>query len=112
MSETNYKPNLALDFVIVALAVAVVVMSSKLGLRAGHPATMGPGAVLGGVYFVYLGLLFLLSYLFPEACYVFSFMRYVSEECSRPRSRHMALFYCGLLLVVGARLLLVGLGVF
>jgi hypothetical protein len=112
MAETNHKPNLLLDFVIVALAVALVLLSSKLGLQAGHPATMGPGAVLGGVYLVYLGLLFLLSYLFPEACYVFSFMRYVSEECSRPRSRHMALFYCGLGLVLGAWLLLVGLGVF
>jgi|ERR1035437_1695744 hypothetical protein len=112
MAETNHKPSLALDCVIVALAVALVILSSRLGLRAGHRATMGPGAVLGGVYLVYLGLLFFLSYLFPGACYVFSFMRYVSEECSRPRSRHMALFYCGLGLVIGAWLLLVGLGVF
>ena len=89
MAETSHKPSLALDFVIVVVAVALVVLSSKFGLRAGHPATMGPGAVLGGIYLVYLGLLFLLSYLFPRACYVFIFMRYVSEECSRPRSRHM-----------------------
>ena len=112
MAETNHKPSLALDFVIVALAIALVVLSSRLGLQAGHSATMGPGAVLGGIYLVYLGLLFLLSYLFPEACYVFSFMKYVSEECSRPRSRHMALFYSGLGLVIGGWLLLVGLGVF
>jgi|WetSurMetagenome_2_1015567.scaffolds.fasta_scaffold740355_2 hypothetical protein len=112
MAETNHKPSLALDFVIVSLAVALVVLSLKFGLRVGHPATKGPGAVLGGIYFLYLGLLFLLSYLFPQACYVFSFMRYVSEEWSRPRSRHTALFYSGLLLVVGAGLLLVGLGAF
>jgi hypothetical protein len=112
MADSNHKPSLALDFLIVALAVALVILSSKLGLRAGYPAPMGSPAVLGGVYFVYLGLLFLLSYLFPEACHVFSFMRYVSEEWSRPSSRHMALFYCGLLLVGGAWLLLVGLGVF
>lgn len=112
MSETNYKPSLALDFLIVAVAVALVVLSLKLGLRTGHSATMGPGAVLGGLYLVYIGLLFLLSYLFPEACYVFSFLRYVSEECSRPRSRHMALFYSGLGFAIGAWLLLVGLGVF
>jgi hypothetical protein len=112
MAQTDHKPSLALDCVIVALAVALVVLSSQLGLQAGHPATIGPGAVLGGAYLVYLGVLFLLSYLFPEACYVFSIMRYVSEECSRPRSRHMALFYCGLGLVIGAWLLLVGLGVF
>ena|ERR1017187_908325 len=112
MAETNHKPHLMLDCVVVVLGAALALLSSRLGLRAGHPATMGPGAVLGGLYLAYLGLLFLLSYLFPEACYVFSFMRYVSEECSRPRSRHMALFYCGLGLLFGAWLLLVGLGVF
>jgi hypothetical protein len=112
MAKANHKPSLALDIVIVALAVAFVVLSSKLGLQAGRPAMMGPGAVLGGIYLVYLGLLFLLSYLFPEVCYVFNFMRYVSEECSRPRSRHMALFYCGVGIVIGTWLLLVGLGVF
>ena len=111
MSERDRKPSLALDVVIVGIAGALIVACSKLGLRAGHAATVGPGAVVGGAYLVYLGLLFLLSYLFPEACYVFSFMRYVSEECSRPRSRHMALLYCGLLSVSGAWLLLVGLGV-
>jgi hypothetical protein len=58
MAETNCKPNLVLDFVIVALAVALVVLSSRLGLQAGHPATTGLGAVLGGIYLVYLGLLF------------------------------------------------------
>jgi hypothetical protein len=112
MAETNRKPNLVLDLVIVALAVALVVLSSMLGLQAGNPAAKGVGAVLGGVYLVYLGFLFLLSYFFPEACHVFSFMKYVSEECSRPRSRHMALFYCVLGLVIGAWLLLIGLGVF
>ena len=112
MAKTNHKPNLMIDCVIVALAVALIFLSSRFGLRAGHSATKGPGTVLGGLYFVYLGLLFLLSYLIPEACYVFSFMRYLSEECSRPRSRHMALFYCVLGLLFGAWLLLVGLGVF
>jgi len=111
MAEANHKPSLAFDFVIAALAVALVVLSSKLGLQAGHPATKGLGAVLGGIYLIYLGLLFLLSYFLPRACYVFSFMMYVSQECSRPRSRHMSLFYCGLGVVVGAWLLLVGLGV-
>ncbi len=67
------------------------------------------GAVLGGVYLVYLGLLFLLSYFFPQGCYVFAFMNYVSEEFSRPRSRHMALLYCAMALVFGVLLLLIGL---
>ena len=111
MAQAPHKPSLALDIVIVTLAAALVVLSFKLGLQTGRPATMGPGAALGGVYLVYLGLLFLLSYLFPEACHVFNFMRYVSEKYSRPRSRHMALLYCGLGLAIGGCLLLVGFGV-
>ena len=111
MAQGRNKPSLALDIVIVMLAAALLVLSSKLGLQSGRPATMGPGSMLGGVYLVYRGLLFLLSYLFPEACHVFNFMRYLSEKCSWPRSRHMALLYCGLGLATGGCLLLVGLGV-
>src|ERR1035437_2233481 len=91
MANVNREHSrLVLDLLIVALAAALVALSSRLGLQAGHTATKGAGAALGGAYLVYLGLLFLLSYLFPGACYVFSFLRYLSEECSRPRSRHMA----------------------
>jgi hypothetical protein len=112
MTENSHKhPNLALDLLIVGLAVALVALSSKLGLQAGHPATRGAGAVLGGVYLIYLGLLFLLSYLFPGICYTFSFMRYVSEECSGPRNRHMALLFFAVGLLFGTWLLMIGLGV-
>lgn len=113
MAETKHKhPSLALDLLVVALAVVLLLLSSRLGLHAGQPAIKGAGAVLGGIYLIYLGLLFFLSYLFPAACHVFSFMQYLSQECSHPRSRYMALFYFGLGLVGGAWLLLIGLGVF
>jgi hypothetical protein len=113
MAETKHKHGrLALDLLVLAPAVALVILSLKLGLHAGQPATKGGGVTLGGIYLIYLGLLFLLSYFFPEACHVFSFMQYLSNECSRPRSRHMTLFYSGLGLVIGAWLLLIGLGVF
>ena len=111
-TENHNHPSLPLDLLILGLAAALLVLSSRLGLQAGHPAAKGAGAALGGAYLIYLGLLFLLSYLFPGACYVFSFLRHLSEECSRPRSRHMALFFFGIGLFFGAWLLLVGLGVF
>ncbi len=112
MPRADYKPKLALDAFIVLVAASLIILSTRLGLRAGEPAVRGPGAILGGIYLVYLGLLFLLSYMFPGASYVFSFMRYISEECSRPRGRYMALLYCALALVFGGWLLLIGLGVF
>jgi hypothetical protein len=69
------------------------------------------GTVLGGVYSIYLGVLFLLSYFFPDRTYVLNILRYVCEECSRPASRYMAWVYFAVLVGVGSWLLLIGLGV-
>ncbi len=66
---------------------------------------------MGGLYVIYLGLLFLLSYFFNRACYVFSFLTFFCTSCSRPASRHMALLYFVLSLVIGLGVLLVGFGV-
>ena len=112
MSQARHsQPNLLLDFVIVIVAAALLVLASSFGLQARHPATKGAGAVCGGLYIVYLGVLFLLSYFFCRACYVFTFLQFVCTSCSCPRGRHMALFYFFLGLVVGSCLLLVGLGI-
>jgi hypothetical protein len=111
MQKSQVHPSLLLDLLIAAIAAALLVAASKFGLEAGHPATKGAGAVFGGVYILYLGALFLLSYIFPRRCYVFSFLGYVCQECSRPRGRAMAWFYFALGAVIGSYLLLVGFGV-
>ena len=112
MAQTRHShPNLLLDFIIIIVAAALMILASKLGLAAGHPATKGAGAVYGGLYIVYLGVLFLLSYFFCRACYVLTFLRFVCTSCSCPRGRHMALFYFFLSLVIGSCLLLIGFGV-
>ena len=106
------QPRLLLDFLIVAVAAALGIFASCFGLDAGHPPSKGVGAVLGSVYVLYLGVLFLFSYFFSDACYVFNLLTYLCEGCSRPRSRYMAWFYFALSLVLGVWLLLIGLGVF
>ena len=111
MEESNRHPSLLLDLLIVAIAVGLLVATSKFGLEAGHPATRGAGSIFGGVYILYLGLLFLLSYFFPRRCFVFSFFGYVCQECSRPAGRVMAWFHFALSVVIGSCLLLIGLGV-
>jgi len=111
MEDSNRHPSLLLDFLILAIAVGLLVAISKFGLEAGHPAARGAGSIFGGVYILYLGLLFLLSYFFPRRCFVFSFLAYVCQECSRPAGRAMAWFYFALSAVVGSCLLLIGLGV-
>jgi hypothetical protein len=114
MTDTKEKhPRLALDVFIIAAGAAFVLLLGAAGAEAGHPIEKGPAAVLGGLYAIYLGVLFLLSYFFPDATYVLCFLKYVCEECTRGgRGRHMAFVYFALGLGFGAWLLLLGLGVF
>jgi hypothetical protein len=114
MSNTNQRyPRLAYDVLIFAAGTAPLLLTWTTGVPAGHPIVKGIGTVVGGLYAIYLGLLFLLSYFFADATYVLSFLRYVCEECTRGgRGRHMAFVYFALGLGFGAWLLMVGLGVF
>ena len=66
MEKSQQPPSLLLDLLIVAVAAGLLVAASKLGLEAGRNAIRGPGAIIGGVYILYIGLLFLLSYFFPR----------------------------------------------
>ena len=90
MSTIKQKhPNLALDALIVAAGVALAILSGHFGAAVGHPLVKGLGAVLGGIYVMYIGCLFLLSFFFPDASYIINFLRYVCEECSRGgKGRH------------------------
>jgi hypothetical protein len=106
-------PRLVLDVLILAAGVAFVLLIGAAGAQAGHPIEKGPAAILVGLYAIYLGVLFLFSYFFPDATYVLYFLRYVCEQCTRGgRGRHMTFFYFALSLGFGAWLLLLGLGVF
>jgi len=112
MAETKHKqPRLLLDFLIVAVAVTLGILPSHFGSEVGHPLTKGVGTVLGSVYVFYIGVLFLFSYFFSDACYVFSLLTYLCEVCSRPPGRYMAWVYFALCLLLSSWLLLIGLGV-
>jgi hypothetical protein len=114
MTDPKQKhPRLALDVLIVAAGAAFTFLIGAAGAQAGHPIQKGTAAVLGGLYTMYIGVLFLLSYFFPDATYVLSFLRYVCEECTRgAKGRNMAFVYFALGVGFGAWLLLVGMGVF
>src|ERR1017187_3194743 len=84
MAETRHNhPSLLLDLLIVAAGAASLIVALRFGLEAGHPPAKGVVTVLGGLYIIYLGVLFLLSYFFSDACFVFSFLSYLCEACSR-----------------------------
>jgi len=107
------RPNLALDALILAAGVALAILSGHFGAQPGHQLVHGPGAVLGGIYIMYIGSLFLLTYFFPDSTYIVNFLRYVCDECSRGgKGRHLALLYFALGIGFGGWLLLFGLGVF
>ena len=98
---------------VVAVGVGLELLAAHFGVRAGQGFARGVGTILGGLSVIYLGSLFLLSFFFPDASYVLSFLRFACEECSRgARGRHMALLYFAAALVFGGWLLLFGLGVF
>ena len=104
------QPSLLLDFRIVAIAAALLILVLRFGLEAGHSAAKGAGTIFGGAYLIYLGVLFLLSYFFSGACYVFNLLTYLCEACSHSASRHWAWFYFVLNVVIGSYLVLMGLG--
>ena len=110
MLEPIQRHKVLLDVLLVAVGASLVVLASRLGLEVGHPIAKGPGTVLGALYILYLGILFLLSYYFPDLCYVLAFLRYVCEAWSRPAGRGTAWFYFALSLALGSYCLLVGLG--
>ena len=77
--ELQRHPSLVLDALIAVIAAVLIVAASKFGLEAGYPATKGAGSIIGGVYVLYLGVLFLLSYFFPSRCYLFKLLVYVAS---------------------------------
>lgn len=114
MADTRQRyPKIAYDFLIVGAGIALVLLISAAGVQVGHPLQKGAATVLGGVYVIYLSLLFLLSYVLSDASYVLSFLRHFCEKCTRgARGRQMAFVFFGLGLVFGIWILLVGLGTF
>ena len=110
-NDQSKKRNLFFDISIVGVAVALIVLTSAFGLKVGTPLEKGAAAVWVGVYVIYLGVLFLLGYLFPRKSYVLEGLIWICENFSHPKNRHMALFYFALSLVTGLLALLFGLGV-
>ena len=111
MPQSRHQhPSLLLDLAILAVGAALLVLALRSGLQAGVPVKRGLGAIIGGLYIIYLGVLFLLSYFFSEASYVFSLLTYICEAWSTPAGRRMAWLFFALGAVLGSWVLLVGLG--
>ncbi|MBS0160741.1 MAG: hypothetical protein JSS26_19345 [Nitrospira sp.] len=59
------------------------------------------GQLLIGLYFLFVGFIFLFSYYIPERSFVFRGFLWFCERASAPGSRKMAFFYFGLCMFIG-----------
>ena len=109
-ATSKLQQKLIFDAAMILGAVGLLVLS----MRTQEPAAPGRQAipsVFVGLYIIYLGVLFLLSYFYSHSSYVLRALMWTCEHCSHPRGRFMALLYFGLCLVAGLCALLVGRGV-
>ena len=109
-STSGILQKIIFDAAVILGAIGLLVLS----IRTPEPA--GPGwqaipSVLLGLYVIYLGVLFLLSYFYSHASYVLGAMMWTCEHVSHPRGRFMAILYFALCLVLGVCALFVACGV-
>jgi len=110
MTEMHTRERgLALGVILILIAAGLLTAAMVFGLQSGPPQK-GFGTILGGLYFQYLGLLFLLSYFFPTRTFLFRGMMWVCEHFSRQPGRWNALVYFGLGTVFGGVVILYGIG--
>ena len=103
----SVQQKVAIDLAIIAIAVVLLTMGGPSGN--GTPAHEA-APVFIGLYVIYLGFLFLLSYYFSDASYVLKLFLWICEHFSHPRGRQMAFFYFALLLLLGGCALLSAFG--
>ena len=103
----SIQQKILVDVALVFVAAWLLILVSPPGIAsAGREVP----SVFLGLYLIYWGVLFLLSYFFPDASYVLRALIWICENFSSPRSRYMAFFYFGLLILVGGGALLAAFG--
>ncbi len=100
LREIRYEPGYGLGITLLALLAAPLLY----GLAT--PATASP--IAGGLFFLLLALVFLLSYFQSHKSFLFRWFEWFCEHGSFPASRKMAFFYFFFALFVGVALLFGG----
>lgn len=103
-SPRSIQQKVMLDVMLVAAAIGLLILAippSKIGTSGNEVPPVGLG-----FYLIYLGVLFLLSYFYSDASYIFRTLIWVCENFSHPRGRRMAFFYFGLSFLLGSCALL------
>ena len=94
----SVQQKVVLDVVLIAVGAGLLWLALPFSVEtAGHE----PPPVFLGLYVIYLGVLFLLSYFYSHASYLLGLLIWICEHFTHPRGRHMAFIYFGLSLVLG-----------
>jgi len=103
------EPGVLLGLLLIALLVGLLAAAFALGLR---PGPMRPGAanVVGALYLLAWGAMFLGAYFFSHKTFFFRALLWVCDHLSYPRGKGMALFYAALAFIIGGIALVSGLG--
>jgi hypothetical protein len=109
-TSPTWPQKLAVDSFL--LGVAVFLLFHIRGVKIGHPLEAGFPSLYFGVYLVYLGVLFLLSYFLPQKSCMLGGFIWVCENFSRPRGRHMAFVHFAISSLLGLAVILMARGVF
>jgi hypothetical protein len=106
---TPDEPGLILGISLIALLIALLAGAIALG-GAAH-TQRGIGSVLGGLYVITWGVMFLMSYFYSHKTFLFRALMWVCARGTSPRGRKMAFFYFALATLIGSMVVLSGLGV-
>jgi hypothetical protein len=88
----------------------VVLLVGAIALGDAAHTQRGIGSVIGGLYLIAWGLMFLASYFYRRKSFFFRALMWVCERGSSPRGKKMAFFYFGLATLIGSMLVLSGIG--
>ncbi len=100
MPEQHIQPNIAIDIGIAIILITLLILGGTSPTSIDN-AGRNHGNIWLGLYIVFIGLCFLLSYFYTQNSYIFRLLDWVCRNFSRPKGRKMAFFYFGLASCVG-----------
>ena len=96
--QRSIQQKIILDAVLIGVAAVLLALAWPSGAA---PIERERPPVFLGLYVIYLGVLFLLSYFYSDTSYVLRSLKWICEHFTHPRGRHMAFFYFALSLLLG-----------